>query len=330
VVVLAGLVLVAGGVVAGALLLPEGLPGVVVPTTAPAVSVSVSGEVFDGAHQVAVTPLTTPAVVLRSNDSGVVTASKCAVGGRVKSGGVLWSVNGRPVVALATAVPLWRDLVAGDKGKDVTALQKEVTRLGQKVSATGTYDSDTRTAVGKIVKAAGGTWPADGTLALAGVVWLPSPELVVGSCALRVGDPVAMGQEVAQGAGGLVSLTLATDPGEGWVVKYRDLSAPVVAGAVKDAAFLAGFAAGPEYQFYSSTGSGALQVSVLLATPRQVVVVPPSAVVVKGDGLGCVVSDGKVVPVEIVSSSLGQTMVAPTDGSTPSSVVVHPDAGVAC
>jgi len=124
---------------------------------------------------------------------------------------------------------------------------------------------------------------------------------------------------------------LANPPGEGWVATYQDKTAAVDAdGRITDPDFLGAVEASPEYKFYTSTGQGSLSVTVALAEPQQVVVVPPSAVVVAGPGTGCLVTASGLVDVEIVSSSLGQTLVSVTDGPQPTKVAVQPDAGTTC
>jgi len=323
---LAVVALVAVGVLVGALVVPARVPASVAPA-AVASTVQVSTQSYDGAHQVVVNPQIAVGTSLKSAATGVVTASKCAVGKTLASGQALVSVNGEPVIGLATATPLWRDLAYGDDGSDVSALQKELARLGQSVDVTGTYGSATRSAVEAVIAAAGGS-SEYGDLALSSVVWLPSKSVAVSACAVTVGDQVASGQEVAQVGGGLVSLTVPNPPGDGWVVAYGDKTATMDNnGLVTDAAFLAAVAAGPEYQYFAANQSqgGSLQLTVRLKDTLTVLVVPPSAVVVAGPGKGCVVSDGATVPVTIVSSLLGQTLVS-VDGTPPTTVALQPGA----
>lgn len=62
--------------------------------------------------------------------TGKITDSRCKTGGTVKSGEVLASVQGAPVIALATSVPFYRSLVIGDSGEDVAALKTALESLG--------------------------------------------------------------------------------------------------------------------------------------------------------------------------------------------------------
>jgi len=339
VVALTAVVLVAIGVLLAVLCLPEPVPSSLQGGESSGSSVSVSSHLFDGAHQVAVSLKTDQGFVLRSGASGVVTSTSCLIGGVLSSGQPLLSVNGVQVIGLATPEPLWRDLSVDAQnpdapvlqGSDVLGLQTELVRLGYKVRESGAFDSATMAAVKKLLKAAGGTSP-DGSLLLSRVVWLPSPQVTVSVCPVGVGDTVSVGDALAQAGGGLASLTVANPPGDGWVVAYDGMSSAIDSnGVVTDAAFLSDLEGGPEYQYFAANpGSGQLQLTLRLAAPLVVLAVPPSAVVVTGLGTGCVVSGGQVVPVKIVSSSLGQTMVQVASDAQVSSVLVQPDAATRC
>jgi multidrug efflux pump subunit AcrA (membrane-fusion protein) len=77
-------------------------------------------------------------------------------GTKIKEGGVLMTVNGRPVFALGGSVPMYRALGPGTTGDDVTQLQKALTRLGFDPGAiSGTYGQGTATAVADWYKSKG-------------------------------------------------------------------------------------------------------------------------------------------------------------------------------
>jgi len=59
-----------------------------------------------------------------SEASAVVTSSDVKAGDRIKSGALLGAIADRPLFFLQTAIPLYRDLRAGDKGSDVVALRE--------------------------------------------------------------------------------------------------------------------------------------------------------------------------------------------------------------
>jgi peptidoglycan hydrolase-like protein with peptidoglycan-binding domain len=324
--------LIAIGALATALLLPTPTPDSLTnPDAAGTATLTVTPQRYDGAHDIHMSPTLADAQVVRTQAWGVVTRTDLRAGATVASGGAPLSVNGQPLLALATAVPLWRDLGAGIKGVDVSALQTELARLGYAVEPSGTYGSATQAAVRDLLTAVGGT-STNGSLPLAAVLWLPEPEITVASSTLRVGDSVAAGDAVAQMAGALRSLAMAEPPGNGWVVRYGDATAPIdQVGRVTDAAFLAMFEGTPEMQYHlDSGGKNLVAIEAALAEPRDVLVVPPGAVIPITAGKGCVVSEGRTVPVDIVSAALGRTMVAVTDGSTPTEIVIRPDPTVRC
>ncbi|MFG2676608.1 peptidoglycan-binding protein [Streptomyces sp. NPDC048445] len=69
-------------------------------------------------------------------------------GAQVKEGDVLMTVNGRPVLALQGAVPMYRAMGPGMSGDDVKQLQKALVRLGfEPGGVTGTFGQGTAAAV---------------------------------------------------------------------------------------------------------------------------------------------------------------------------------------
>jgi len=60
----------------------------------------------------------------------VVTDAPADVGTVVSSGNVVIGISGRPIIALATEVPLYRPMRAGDTGEDVRQLQAALAELG--------------------------------------------------------------------------------------------------------------------------------------------------------------------------------------------------------
>jgi hypothetical protein len=327
---LAVLALVAGGVVAALVLLPGPVAGSSGTDALGGGSVTVTTEPYDGARQVSVLATVTDPEKLTITGSGRVTSSSCTPGASFVSGDVALVVDDRPIVALATATPLWRDLRSGARGDDVLALQTELARLGHDLTPDGEFGPGTREAVRAIQETAGVAKP-DGALAAASVLWLPAPEVAVAECLLKVGDRADTG-EIATAAGGLTALTVVDVPGAGWVLQHDDLAAPIDAeGRVDDATFLPAVAEGEPFRTARDDGSNRLTMTIALAEVIEVAVVPPSAVVASGDGTGCVQDDdGTVRAVEVVASSLGQTMVRFDDTTLPQAVRVRPDERVAC
>lgn len=87
---------------------------------------------------------------------GRVTATPKAAGDELAEGDVLVEVDGRPTFALVGDVPMYRPLVSGTEGVDVTALERALTRLGLDPGPDdGRFDATTETAVRELFRRAG-------------------------------------------------------------------------------------------------------------------------------------------------------------------------------
>lgn len=319
---LAAVALVAIGLLAGLLLAPARVPSSLASPEGER-RVPVTARLFDDPRPVEVTPHRAEAVTLTVAESGRITRTACAPGAVIASGTSPLTVDDRPVLALATTVPLWRDLEWGIRGDDVRALQAELARLGHPVTTTGTYDRPTSTAVSALLRQVGVAQPS-GRLAVASVIWLPAPQVTVATCEVALAEIIGPGP-FATVAGGLTALQV-TGGLTGAAAGDRRLrlgpaSAPIDAsGMVTDAAFLAEVAASAEYTFATASNSDTITLEAVLATPVEVVVVPPAAIYGITDDAGCVVADGEPRRVRVVASALGQTMVTFVDGAVPTTV----------
>jgi hypothetical protein len=85
--------------------------------------------------QVAVETNSSPSLV--SSAGGVVTAASCGAGSSFESTNSSFSVDGNPVLNLATDIPLWRDLKLGDNGVDVEQVQAAFQRVGYNIPVDG-------------------------------------------------------------------------------------------------------------------------------------------------------------------------------------------------
>lgn len=324
---LGALVLFMGGSVVGLGLAPEPSPASL--TAGPKVySVPVTYMTFDDARQTSFTLVTGASDDVSLTRAGTVTSLACKVGGTVASGDVPLSIDSIPVVALHTSYPLWRDLLPGDEGLDVGAVQSELSRLGYRSGKSAVMDRATIKALIAFFTDRGYARP-DGSLLRTAFLWLPSSEVVVGSCPLKIADVVQAGDTFVKSGGGLVALHPAL-PTEGIalgarVVSLGQSSGPVGAdGVVTDPAFLAVVAASPEYAFAASQSEKGtapqLALTSALATPLNTAGVPAGALYRVSETSGCISSGGVGRPVTIVSSMLGSTYVTIDDGSTPTTV----------
>ncbi|MFB6723478.1 peptidoglycan-binding protein [Kribbella sp. NPDC056345] len=104
---------------------------------------------FDGAVNIRVetSGLTTPAIV---------TGKVPGVGSTITEAKALLEIVGRPVIALAGVLPMYRTLTPGSKGPDVLQLEKTLDRLGfDPGSVDGKYDGGTASAVRELYEKAG-------------------------------------------------------------------------------------------------------------------------------------------------------------------------------
>lgn len=77
-----------------------------------------------------------------------------AAGEVIGVGNVIYALDGRPVLALRGATPLWRDLTLGDSGDDVAALRAALAELGYDAGdqTQRTYDEALASAVGALYR----------------------------------------------------------------------------------------------------------------------------------------------------------------------------------
>ncbi|SDB91913.1 Putative peptidoglycan binding domain-containing protein [Sanguibacter gelidistatuariae] len=323
-VALGALVLAAAALGTGMVLAPERTPAIAA-QAAPFSAIPTASETFDDARQVQVRAEIAPELTLTLAAAGRITRSTCIPGATIGSGSSPVTVDDRPTFALATSVPLWRDLSSGTKGEDVRSLQEELTRLGYEVTADGVYGKGTTTAIAALSKQLGVAKPA-GALAVASVLWLPAPSVAIKTCPLAVGSASPGDVPFATTDGGLLSLHLkdaptGITPGER-VASYAGVSAPIAEdGSITDPALLDAVRRSPAFIMSqmpdAPEGGGGLQVSFALAEPVTVTVVPPGALFALSAGRGCVRSAGAKLPVTVVASSLGRTFVTFEEGQTP-------------
>jgi hypothetical protein len=340
---LAALAALGGAIVAS--LVIDGAPPDVAPSERLVVPVSTAE--FEGSRNVPLLVTLSEQGPLRSNVAGTVTATACEPGAVLASGDVLGAVDALPVRLLSTTVPLWRDLRAGDRGEDVSALQTELTRLGFEVASSGRVDGATAAAVRAWLSGGDGQlWRAyqrgDSSLVLplAAVVWSPQRSVIAVSCDLRLGDSVAVGDTVLTPAPEVQEVALANPvpemPGRSWTLTLGDATVVVdPAGTVTNPDDLAALAATDEFAAWLRSDRQERQLMGTLALDRPVTVgvVPPAALVGLATSQPCLIDpDGNVTPVLVVSSRLGQSLVVPqrAGATLPQQVVVDRTGGGTC
>ncbi len=256
--------------------------------------------------------------VLPMPSAGRVTAIAAIPGATIASGQEAIRIDGVPLMALYTEVPLWRDLAEGDKGEDVTALQTELQRLGHQVAVTGQVDRATRSAVAAIL---GGDTAADSvpeSIPATEWVWLPSPEVTVAKVNAQVGQTVAENDPfltLTGTASRAVITPIPQDalPGER-VIDISGVTYPINdQGEISDPSALAELLSSSAYETAKAASEADTAIKLTakwsLVTPQLVTPVPPAALSGAVNGTGCVSVAGQAVPVQVVSSELGNTLV---------------------
>ena len=271
---------------------------------------------------------------------GTVTASSCSTGAPLRSGSVIATVDGQPVIALATDGPLWRDLEFGDRGDDVEGLQRELVRLGAALTVDGVLGKRTIRAAQQFLADRGvdrGGLPREG-VPRDPFAWVPAAENAVLSCAAVVGAPVGadgvLVELPAELRGARIeTLPLNPAPGER-VLRVGAADVPIDArGVVSSAPALAAVAALPEYSatVASAEGGPTLPATWTLSRPRTVQVLPPTALWDLQGGRACVQpTTGQPLRVEVLGSELGQSFVRVPEGRVLERVRAEPDRTRSC
>jgi hypothetical protein len=264
---------------------------------------------------------------------GTVTSSSCTAGEAVTSGTSTFGVDGVPLINLATATPLWRDLGPGDTGEDVRALQTELTRLGHPTPVTGTLDRSTLDAYARLAATlnapATGAWvPRDQT------IWLPLPTQTVQKCTTPPGSRIAAGQEIADLRAQVTSARIANipqtaAPGARALIIDGHTFAVTADGRITESSALTDLARLPSFATAEASDTpGTLAAQYELATPARVLGVPPGALFGIEATSACISSRNVTYPVAILGSQLGVTFVTgdKTEGMTEIDLKPGPEA----
>lgn len=268
-----------------------------------------------------------------SPTAGRITATSCGPGYSLESGAVPISVDGTPLLSLATAVPFWRDLPLGAKGPDVLSLQQELGRLGFPVAVDGVLDRASLRAVESLRT---GVATRTSEIEASTILWLPAPANPVIGCTLPLGATVEVGDEVFElvpDAGAASVETLPPDllAGERELI-VGEVVVPVDAvgrvGDLDGVEVLANAASSDaeEPQSAHRTVTAVLR----LRQAMTVGLVPPSALYDLTGDSACIVSNGRPLRVVPVSSQLGQTFIATSDAHLPTTVEIAPRLRPSC
>lgn len=263
---------------------------------------------------------------------GRITSNPCEPGASIESGTSPVSIDGFPRLALATRIPLWRDLALDTKGDDVRALQEELSRLGFPLTIDGTMGGRTMAAAAAAFARIGVTIDQE-TVPLDAIVWIPSPASRIAECAVPVGADVVRGDTLASFASLAPTVSIDSMPGD-----LIDGPRLVVVGESRFEVSAEGIVSVPDLSvFPAGSGRGVsgadlkpIDAQLVLSDPLEVSVIVPSAVFDADGTGGCVTSGGVPHRVDILGSQLGATIVVFRRSSAPTHVDTPPRTGAPC
>lgn len=361
IVILLALVMLAVGVGGGFLLTRSQIPPSLVSATK-ATTVKVASARFDDSRSVALTVALGESSTVTSPVSGTITGTSASAGTTIYSGGTVFNVDAKPILALHTDVPLYRTLTSGTQGTDAAGLNAALRRLGYAAPDSDWMTWDTIAAYNALADSEGAARiNADGgwSIGPGSFVWLPADSVTVKQSSIAVGRQITAGADLFTTAAIPLKATIPAAAGDlvagDRTIAIGDQTFTVPAGATEltDPALLAAINASVPFRLAllgsdqsgsmgagggsaavsgGASAGGTLSVSYdwKLANPLTALSVPPSAVYDATGGAGCVSVDAKPVPVTIVASQLGKTMVSVDGASAFDHVDVTPRTSAHC
>lgn len=296
----------------------------------PADRVSITPQPYSDPQEVSLSVTQSTTAPLRVSQAGVLTSINCAFAEPWRSGQSTVSVDGSPLINLHTSVPLWREIAPLTRGADVSALKAELTRLGFATTEGDTMTWADLATVRQMFTNAESSSEFDSVLP-SQFIWLPATEVLPRNCAaalgtqLGVGDPIA---EMSPGVGLILDEVPTLRAGTRELIVDQVKIALTADLRPQDAANLGAILQSPSYR--NSVGEESatekpvtLSGTVALIDPIEAVPLPPAAITITTDTDGCVVTlDGDSLPVTIVSSELGRTLVIFDQPDLPTEVKV--------
>ncbi|MCL2595243.1 MAG: peptidoglycan-binding protein [Promicromonosporaceae bacterium] len=330
---LAALVAGGGAFAAGYALAPEPTPDWAETVELAGSTIEVTEREYTGEQRITARLELSEEQSLTAPTGGVVRQIACEPGQTISSGDFLFMLDNRPIIALYTNPPMWRDLAVGMRGDDVTALQEELVRLGFTAPIDGQFRASTGLAVRALWREVGPANSTQQTLPLSQITWLENPEAVVTECLLAIGDRVSAGQPALVLGGNLNAINVPTTglSAEDLVITAvgLDLTTPLPAdGRITDRAFLDAYMGLHAFQMARQEGVLEQSLTTRLATPLGLMAVPPAALYDLSGPNGCVIADGSPLAVTVMASELGQSLIAvPSPIRT---VVISPENPAPC
>lgn len=322
-------------------------PTVLQPTQAQTGSITVSRLAYDDAREVELTVTQGASSEVVATASGIITSSSCRPGAGVVSGKPIATVGARDVVPLATSIPLYRPVTVGATGADVDSLRAELGRLRLTKSQAAGTPADAQLVgagrklaglIGRSALSTATNGRAAAELPAAAFAWLPTTTATVASCDAAVGSTVAVGTPLLTLRPPVTALSVLAVPAGAVqgdrLLTVDPVTVALVDGGVTAAADIARLAKTPAWAAYEQTaGKVPVRGRWKLKTPLAVASLPAASLIVtssnESDARACVSVNGRAVPVRIVASSLGRTLVTFT-GTLPDAVDTTPAQTLSC
>ena len=266
-----------------------------------------------------------------------VVTSVITVGSDVRLGTILYSVESRPVVAMAGSLPAWRTLKTGiTDGPDVRQLELSLVALGydrdNKLTVDEHFDSNTKAAVERWQTGYG--LDVTGSVTLGSVVFLPAIA-TVSAVSVTVGQAIGDGTTVLSLTGSSQQVVIAVPTGdESFVVPGLTLKVGTVEGTVTELRSVVQNGTAtveavitPAAPLQGTSNGATVKVTVTRSQTTSVLLVPSAALASRLDGtyaVQVVGADGSAtwVTVTVAGNANGETAIK-GDGITTATKVLQ-------
>jgi len=269
---------------------------------------------------------------LVASAAGKITAFDCAMNATMRSGDTALSLDGTPLLAVATLSPLWRDLTIDTRGDDVRAFQNELSRLGYPVQADGAMGNATLQAAVNAFARIGVRLPPN-MVPLSSLMWIPAAEAQISTCDVAVGADVQPGASLATFTRTSAKVTIMDLPKDllpgARVIRSGASRFPVAADGQVEVPDVA--ALGITSDSESADGHPKpVEAELVLAEPLPVAIVAPGALYDVQGKDACVAEKGVPHRVRVLGSRLGEALVDFVGRTNPSIVSVALDRNPPC